>query len=60
MSSVRLPQSLGTSVAVDDTGDAYVAGFIASSSDDENDDQIVVHKVWHANYSHTWNETRRL
>lgn len=45
ISSVRLPQSFGTSVAVDETGDAYVAGFIASSPDNESGDQIVVHKV---------------
>lgn len=46
MNSIRLTQSMGTAVAVDgETGDAYVAGFIANSSDDERGDQIVVHKV---------------
>ena len=48
LTSVRLPQSLGTAVTVDgETGDAYVAGFIAdSASEGDSGDQIVVHKVW--------------
>lgn len=43
--SVRLSRSLGTALAVEETGDAYVAGFISSSPGDESGDQIVVHKV---------------